>query len=677
MTDKTRMVVYSATAPGAGAIDRREALKRIGLGAAVIAGLPMMLGMPAQARLLRVNPRNATGDAPFKDPNNAAKIGVAGGIAIGTAVAGACVTAGLITASIATPIGAIIAAVGGIALLMISLFWPDSSTPPLTVEDVWNAIKGRVQAMIDQSLQKAFIDYYEANLTADLQGFGCTIKEYHSLKAARNPRYLDTFESFHNACNRAFSRFQGRGSNGNSSIAGWIVLPQYVQLVNNYIMLTFDVITPLPDIDDPKKPGKGDPVLTGLQLHRLRGLLDDGTGGGCIAYAENALNEAYQHFEKTYQDARGTINRNASVGYSASSWTADGAWNGKRDSNDHHNQYVMMVEDYLHWWKALRDYLKQAKLTKWIDDQYNSPLTAIPYLEKGDFAALAPVTLDRELWYGPYGRANMADLGYTDNGAWSYGQGPFPDVPTPPLTPGIVVGYTYDRAWYLGSGNQGGWQAISELQMQRNPVAQADATDGITSLRVVYAQYAVAGYSFLGVFRVFGDTVFTIGYKRAGDTRYTYPRFPLGSYAIGGGSGLTDVQAYELAAPEGHLLSNMFVPSFASSVVPSLQSFFGGGMTISHPPAIGSMMFSFRLKDPTLVPPVKMIAQLYVTSATPLTAREVAEAGSAWHRALGSELSDAEVDAMTLEIEDLIVSDRLDEQRRANQDTPPISSCAV
>jgi len=683
---------------------RRKALRRILLGATATLGTPWAairafadgtnrFGCPIQLPageipepgcdvLLRPAPPIGikNGVIPAKaDPNEAAKGATSNAFwIVAGAITGIAAVAAGPTAPIVAVIGIIATAVAGLAGLFISLFWPDSTAPGLSADTVWNLIKDRVEAMIDQKLKDAFKSYYTSFLDSEIEGLGNAVKTYRRRKtnvgAYDASAYKESAVAIYNWGDTHLPLFKGAGKSDvpNSRIDGWVVLPQYVQAVNNIIMVQLDACLPRLKAPPPQDGSSAcediDRVFVSGRLADLTVLLDD-----AIAYVDGddgTLQKAYRAIDEAYKNKRNAANAIESLAFSfpfsTSSALATGLWQGTREHNQNRNNYVLMVEDYLRMWKALRDYLKQISIVNWIKDVDKAPVgngNVIPY---------APPKLDRELWYGPFGRTNLYDIGVS--AAAIFNPASIPDIGPPPPTPAEAVGSISTSVIDVAQDGYGFRWHASEIALARTrQLYELPKNVGVTSLR-----YTCVEYERMSLGNIFpsirGDAVFSIDFNLSSfaedgtstpyvqvGSLYDFKDEPAGwdqwpAYAIA-----IRPRVETIKAPDGHVLANVWTASNANA----LRDFY---LKDDHPRTAtipSTMMFSFRYQDPTLLPKSPSIAMLYVTSPTALTVRQTAELGCDMYALMGRSLSDDGVAMLEREIAWKVASEGLDEKRTA------------
>jgi len=303
-----------------------------------------------------------------------------------------------------------------------------------------------------------------------------------------------------------------------------------------------------------------------------------------------------------------------------------------------------------HYWDGVRNRFLQAPV--FVGDQ-NQPITASrvtaqsgnkTYIEDGlydkirsarntfaqltvlakDFRDLWPsmgglqkgaIALTRELWLGPHGKPDALELpgDYSAispyNGSitpglnvWQHTSGyaaATTMVPPSPLTPLSNVAFE-QLDFHRADGDQ--WRFPVQPLMTRD-AAVAMAHGPITKVKVDIGNYVSRGVAGSAAsIPAAGFLVAQVYFWHEDGTLVTY-----GGLATGPGGDGREMKYYsgeDLDVPAGHVLSNMHVNTRVNNLYHHLGA---NGLS-----SIGSMMFGFRLKDPSLAPTASVLAHLAV-----------------------------------------------------------------
>ncbi len=404
-------------------VPRREALRRISIGALTTVSAPWMI---AQTHALGRRPgwcgfpeANSTydtdglpcADAPTVDPRLSTPL-CAGNESLGLKVLShlGSVLGGLL-GFIPGPgkvIGAIVSAAWG--------FIPFGNGPqPCQADDIWNLIKDRVKALVDAEVHAAIETFYRDLIATYLSDLKTEFDSYNSyvqlgVKYGNYNYVRDQVPTVLAACAAALNFCKGT-----SEVKAWAVLPNYVQVVNLYLALLHDLLAnqtlyqlepaqvdnytqlwKMALSDGTYKPETypalivDDPNPAHYCLFYVMSKYDAESSPG--VYKPGTMLQAIEEdYQKNWRGNFSVANANRSVETTEfydrmhSGVTARGAWEGKRVQNARIMNGHLMVGDFRSIWQGF---------------------PADPATDRA-----RPVLLNRVLTLGPWGWPDVRDIG--------------------------------------------------------------------------------------------------------------------------------------------------------------------------------------------------------------------------------------------------------------------------
>jgi len=491
--------------------------------------------------------------------------------------------------------------VGAILSVLVELLWPTNQA------DLWSQIKDKVAALIDDKIQT----FYQNELQQLLDGLHGAVGDYllavKQLAGATSPadkqQAQDQIRGFARSVQTQFTTLVPKFT-GASADTAWKVLPLYVQVANLHFGFLSDFLK--------NSAAYGNEPSVVNEYHAIWMQVTDAKNG-YPAYVDTTLVQAAQAFESERKKRAANIehvyNPDATADQDA---IATGAWWGQRDFNAKNNEYTVLVRDFRELWKSQQD----------------------PTLPASGGARPA---LTRELWYGPYGAPSLlGDQGpdqisaiYRTSGGYRGVDSldPPAQVAAPPATPAGKLSYIsgVGRNFYRHNhDNHWDFPCVLLLTRDGQPVdtrpgyfgiSLADQWGGpVTQIAVHIGKYrdTVSGFG-VGITESYG------GYLVSA-LQLVQKRDPTALHMIGA----NDSHGYEMkeyhtetwAAPDGHELCNVFVPTWVNAL----------WIDVGHPglKSVGSIMFSCRLSDPSLKPTPRQLAMFYVVSPVKPSAADLA-----------------------------------------------------
>ncbi|GLQ98995.1 insecticidal delta-endotoxin Cry8Ea1 family protein [Dyella mobilis] len=488
--------------------------------------------------------------------------------------------------------------VGSWLSAFIGLLWP------IHQPSTWDQIKDRLAELIDDKIEL----FYEQMLKQTIDGLHGILGDYvltiqQIKKGIDEKKSPNDLKGLREELRMQATAIQGHFQilietfTGASADTGWKVLPLYVQAANLHMTFLADYISP----KNAKEIYGLDDGVIGIYRTHWKEAVDK-----YAKYVDDTLPKASAEF-KSKRDKRAKeewVDLRVPFIWSAQgSGIATGAWEGQRELNDKENHYTLQVRDFRELWKSAQD-----------------PTQAHANRERP--------ALTRELWYGPYGVPSVGDsgglIGYKDLLV-------VPSVPAPMTTPlGRKLGYISGRGMDFYRDNEGRnhWDFPTQLALEGasgptdrvpNATFNLDLNDPRLGGPVIKIDVHIGHYLDLGsnVGDVTGGyLISSMNFIREGNPAASNRFGDEDSY----GQEMLDYKTEAWIAPPGHALVNIFCPSHVKKLWDNRKR---QGQT-----SIGSVMFSCRLKDPTLAPTSKQIALLYVTSPVELSVDDLTNIGA-------------------------------------------------
>ncbi len=612
-----------------GAVDpgRRAMLMGLPGGAALAAGLPLLAraversGPPPIAFPPRLRP-GAGLDAtlPILDPINDIKAVFDAGVSL-------------------------IPLVGGPLRIFMDLFWP------VNQQELSALLLQRMQALVDTAIQKTTLDNL-ANLLghpagADGSGTPATglngaygvylglVDAYRQLPSASN---RDDVRTGALTLHTTFTTMAGSFAPGSEPFPDWQqqILPYFAQFANLHLVFLRDLVWHGTATGVDGKPGYGfDDGGAGSTMDQFRSLFHV-TRDQYVEYATNQIAAIAVDLENNYQSNRGKYEDHGLAG--AYCWQpsliATGAWYAKKKQNVTNSLMIHLVQDYRDLWKVMDD------------------------------PAGGKVDLTRELWFGPYGAPSLQDIGLPNDGS-----GAAPDVPSPPTTPGAPLSYVAASTGALITRDRRDFNFVSALTTFR----QGQAVDlppynsyGI-SLADQYGGPIIGVKVDIGRFDCYqtDEECYPASFTSSSGylvSQWTFTQKSGFTSGVGNDYVGYEMKSYEgnpVDVPTGHMLSSVFVPS----TVYELYRYVGKTPTDLTYHSVGSVMFGFRMMDPSLNLSTSLLKSLYVASPQALSLDDVHQVLLQAYARKGSQVSPQRVAELLEVIRSAAERYRWDEQR--------------
>lgn len=588
-------------APPAPDASRRKALRRMACGALV------PLAAPAAASLLTPLPK-ATAESPLATPGHTRCDGTR------SASSGSLVLPGsdpinVLKAMMSIGIGSI-PVVGGALAVIFELFWPVDG------RSAWEHVKDEVRRMVDQAIDTEV----QTQLGLTIDGVRGALSDHlaairHCTGPNAKPEDQALILSSAQTLQQLFSLKAPLFKRDASQLTldgRCQVLPLYVQVANLHLAFLGDTAT------HAARYGFSE-ASTGLFREYFRNAIAEH-----CAYVDRALPKLFNELEARYQSRRSEMREDTAPG-SKHSFVATGAWWGKKEQNLRRALLITCVEDYRALW---------------------------PHIA-GNTARPAPLT--REIVLGPYGAPDVADIGGLN--------GHYPDVPPAVVNPGRPIRHVCVPQIDVARKKKPSWRFPRNFEVYREGDGHTVPGDrfgisldpkyggNVVGMRVDTSLYISRTVNPLS------DMPCTSGWLVTG----VYFTQEDGQTRSVGSSGSVEGEikgsdGEDVPVPRGHRLWEIQ----QTSTVKQLYRNIG-----ENTESVGSVMFAFRLIDPTLAVPPELLERLYVASPVELGVNDLVDLDQRIMAARGDAPTPAEKAALRTHLDHEIAVEQLAADRAA------------
>jgi hypothetical protein len=548
----------AARSSGATEATRRRALKLLAGGAcAALFGAPARL--PAAVAAAFAPPASNDAPAAADDPLISVKSTLA--------IVGSILSA----ASMVSPLAGVGGIFFGLFTTLVGLFWPNAGPG---ADDLWQVIRARVSQLVDSAISDAefaalqnAIAGLQANLTdyASLQQIHLQLGSAQSLADLRQ-KYI-AVDAF---CIGIRPQFLPQGREER-------FLPLFAAFATLHHMLLQDMVL------NGKRYGV-EPGLVAGDVAKLQQVV--ATNGVTFDHHWEGVRFRFINNPIFLGDQNAPVTATRISAPSGNrTYIEDGLYDKLKSAHATFAQLTVLAKDFRDLWPAMGG------------------------LRKG------PVALTRELWLGPYGKPDALELPGDYSAIRPYDGSIVPGlnvwqrtsgyaaaaIPEPsPLAPPSSVGFDLID-FHRADGDD--WRFPAQPRVVRDP-GIAMAHGPITRVRVDTGHYVSRGVSGSSAsIPAAGHLVAQVYFWHEDGTEVTH-----GGLATGPGGDGREMKYYvgeDVAIPSSHVLSGMHVCTRVNNLYHHL-----GANSLS---SIGSIMFGFRLKDPSLAPTPALLVHLAAT----------------------------------------------------------------
>jgi len=515
---------------------------------------------------------------------------------------------------------------GGAISVVFDLLFPQSSV------NLWQVLSTQINNLITERLQQSDLDKMQVWLIgsaasgATQGGIAAAIKNFLFLQQQyqENPdpqiqsTLISSADSIHQSFTTNVGFFQPAGYEDRS-------LPLFAQFANLHLLFLRDIVL------NGKNIGF-DTDLVAVYQGYLTGYTDSSgvAQPGCIqayaSYVDVSMPTAVARLDKHYED-----NRNVYQDWEApnlmTGYIVTGAWQAKREQNDALSLLQYAVADYRTLWPTMLD------------------------------PAGGHANLTREIWFGPYGKPDMNDIGLDPLDVGGNNRGPLASVPDPDMPPAAPLTYInipyLDAYWYgdphwhkpsiinngtrywqfptdipgsWGGGSNGDWWGLN--------LDPKNGGSPVVGIRVDISRYISRAMGPLSEIPCSpGHLVSAMWFTQKNKTTTVSP----GHDTVG--AEIKEIWSDTVPVPSGHVFASATI---ASRVQQLYANTFNDGAS-----SIGSIIFGFRLEDPTLkLPSPSLLKAYYVGSLEPMSLTDLAYLSARWHEAAGQYPADGDIDAI-------------------------------
>lgn len=515
---------------------------------------------------------------------------------------------------------------GGAISVLFDLLFPQSAV------NLWQTLSTQINNLVTERLQQSDLDKMQVWLTgsdasgATQGGIAAAIKNYLYLQQQYqkhpDPQIQSTLiasaDSIHQSFTTNVGFFQPAGYEDRS-------LPLFAQFANLHLLFLRDIVLNGAKIGfDADLVAVYDGYLTGYT--DSTGVAQPGYIKAYADYVDASMPTAIARLNKHYADNR-DIYQDWEAPNDDTGYIVTGAWQAKREQNDALSLLQYAVADYRTLWPTMLD-----------PDGGHANLT-------------------REIWFGPYGKPDMRDIGLDPLYVENDNHGPVaavPDPVTPPAAPLTFINIPYlgaehygDPHWHKpnifrtgtrywqfptdipgswGGGSNGDWWGLN-----------LDAKNGgspVVGIRVDIARYisrAMGPGSDIPCSP--GHLVSAMWFTQKNKTVTVSP----GHDTVG--AEIKEIWSDTVPVPQGHVLASATITSRVSQLYANT---FDDGAT-----SIGSIIFGFKLENPTLkLPSPSLLKAYYVGSLESMSLVDLAYLSARWQEAAGQYSADGDIDAI-------------------------------